>query len=1254
MRIGDRIAERFELLKNAGSGGMGVVYQARDHATDRVVALKVLVERREELSDRFTQEVELLSGLEHPHIVGYVTHGRTLEGAPYLVMPWLEGRDLQQRVAAGRLSVDEAMALVRRVADALAYLHGRGIVHRDVKPTNLFLPNDRIEEVQLIDLGIAHVTVPSRPLTLSGSLLGTPGFMAPEQARGDVAIEPTADIFALGCVLFECLTGQRLFSGSHVMAVLAKVLVDEAPRVRDLRADVPDALDLLIHRLVAKDPERRARDGEQLLQWVEDLERTLPDAPPPSARPSLTVSERRVVSVAAIVLPPSETSSKPDDVTRSEADSFLATSARFGVRLFPLDARTALALSQEGLGAVDQALVLARFARHVAVGFPDAAVALATGSALSGSRVPMGEAIDRGVTLVRDAALGPGVRVDELTAALVASRFDVQGEGDRLQLGDERVSDPTRPLLGRPTSCVGRERELALLDATYSECLDREGPKVVLVTGAAGAGKSRLRHELERRLRASPKPPRVVQCRGNPLSMATPYAQIAHLIRDVAELHEGEAASVTREKLTAHVGALVPPDQVARVTGFLGELVGASLDAKGNLPVRAARRSAEAMTDQIRLAFVATLRGWCRQQPTILILEDLHWCDAASVKLLDGAMRKLQGEALFVLALARPEAHERFPDLWRKSFATEIHLPPLSPRASETLVREVVGDAASAEEVIRLVERSDGNAFYLEELIRSAAHRMWRPTSKPPPMPRADLPETVIAVAQARLSRLDVAERRVLRAASIYGEAFSVEGVAALVDESASALGRVITSLVEHEVFTVAEQGEGEGFVFRHVLLRAAAYATLTEEDRALGHRLAAQWLEENGEDREIIALHWLEAGDRRRAVVVFTEAGEARLGRAHAEAAARCAVRALLLGDPESEGVDEITGRVRLLADALDAARFIDAREVMTGLEGHAAPWSQAGAEGGRGLVTAALERSLDAVRTRASHQVMAELFSQAACGVAALSGLKEAKAFLANARATMGVDEPLPPGVLHAAAKVSRRAGEYGDAVTALSNTVLPTGRRDRIDVLLVLATSMVAVQGRDALASGLDCVSRAEALLEEADDDPVALAHCAKARLICFDFAGQHLQMAKTAEEAAAFARSAGLRYEECAHLHNLADARVRLGQFDEARQALAQSGELAQDMEVAWIHQINAALLAYIDGQSAKIEEVASLFHAAKNGLCELHARYWLGQLLAAQGSPRAADELGRALVLARKLGIRVFADECAQAVADLGS
>jgi len=1253
MRPGEVVTERFEILRSAGSGGMGVVYQAHDRQTDRAVALKVLIEREEGLTDRFAEEIELLSALDHPHIVGYVSNGFTNDGAPYLVMPWLEGQDLEARLRAGPLSIDETLTIAQCVADALACLHGRGLVHRDLKPSNLFLPEGRLDRVKVIDLGIARSTIPTRPLTMSGILMGTPGFIAPEQARGEREIAPTVDVFALGCVLFECLTGKRLFGGSHVMAVLAKILLEEPPRARELRPDVPEGLDALIHKMVAKDPARRPRDGAELAQWLEAMR----DAPPGSTRSlapaSLTANEQRVVTVVVAVLPASRGAPTYGvDATRTSADPFRASSSRFGVRVHPLAEGIAIALAPDGYSAVDQASLLARFGHHVMEAFPGAAVALATGSAVTGARLPVGEAIDRGVTMVRAAAPGRGVHLDDVSARLITSRFDVHREGGRIFLDDERVSlDPTRPLLGKPTSCVGRDGEFAILEASFAECTDGGGPKVLLVTAPAGTGKSRLRHEFVRRLRAaSTIAPRVLQCHGDPLHIATPYAQIAQAVRHAAGLHEREPPSVVREKLAAHLGELVPPGDVDRIADFLGEMVGASFDDDGRLRLRAARQNAEAMADQVRLAFEDVLRAWCRKQPVILVLEELHWGDPATVKILDGALRKLEGEPLLVLAMARPEVHERFPGLWKNRHVTEIRLPPLAQRACMKLVREIMGENAVAEDVRRIIERCEGNAFYLEELIRAAAERPPANGNARPPTPRHDeLPETVIAVAQARLERLDPMARKVLRAASILGDTFWLEGVCALVGERPAALGPSFDALIEHEAIALSEQPRFAGvreYAFRHALLRGAAYATLTDGDRALGHRLAAQWLERVDEDREVIAIHWLEGGERRRAGAAFAAAGEALWSRAQAEAAARCAVRSLLLGDLPAEGPEAISARVRLLDDAVETTRRIDARDVMDGLERYVSIPDEARASGAlQTVVHVALDRAIEALRGIEDASTLSIVLARGGCALAALSDFKEARRLLDEATALAEDDGPRLWHAHYASAKAAFWAGEYGSVVELLSSVVLPTDPRERVDMLLFLATATVAVLGPEGLDRGLAHVTRAESLLDAGDEDPVAQVHCAKARVTCFYFAGQHAKAAEAAEAAVLLSRRAGLRYEECIHLHNVGELTLRQGQLDRAREALVASTEIARDIGAERIHLHNEALIAFLDGRAARLEELAQGFRDVGNAFHELHARYWLGHLLASRGEANARRELASARELARELQVRAMADDC---------
>jgi predicted ATPase len=232
----------------------------------------------------------------------------------------------------------------------------------------------------------------------------------------------------------------------------------------------------------------------------------------------------------------------------------------------------------------------------------------------------------------------------------------------------------------------------------------------------------------------------------------------------------------------------------------------------------------------------------------VLVLEDLQWADLPSIKLIDTALGALSDQPLMVLALARTKMHELFPQLSSDRSAQEIRLRRLSRRASEQLVRQALGEAVDDETLRTLVERSEGHALYLEQMIRAVADGE----------SAAATPPAVLAMVQTAIEKLDPSARRVLRAASIFGETFWRGGVEALLGGGDTAAW--IAELVEMDMFAARDEARFPGdaeFRFRHELVREAAYETLTEGDRVAGHWLAGQWLEQVGADAAILAEHF-------------------------------------------------------------------------------------------------------------------------------------------------------------------------------------------------------------------------------------------------------------------------------------------------------------------------------------------------------------------------------------------------------------
>jgi len=1126
-----------------GGGAAGDIFRALDQSTGRTAALKFLRSTASpEEAIRFRREVAVLAELRHPNVVEYLDHGVWSDGRPFLAMEWLDGEDLGKRTRRQPLGMRDAVELVRRAAQALAAVHARGVVHRDLKLSNIFLVKGRGTAIKVIDFGVVRPAEPDGFTTAPGTIVGTPHYMSPEQARGE-AVDPRADVYALGSVLFRLLTGRNVFETEHVIALLGRLVLEDPPRVASVRFDVSPTLDEVVGRALSRNRDARyphagefaralARAGE-LNNDPPATERSNSQVRPRrrgrddestgtgtgtgsnssrQTRPGLTV--RRVVTCLLYDL-----GTTSGEITISDD---LADIAGEDIRIERIAGGQTIAVFGVERSRGDEVIRAARTALQILRDFPLARVVVANGHAHALRANLAGEALDRAAAQLERATPGM-IRLDLHAAAALESSFETTRDADGAILFREDPRDVApRQLLGTITPTIGRERELDGLQAIYADTVHDSYPRAAVIVGPPGIGKSRLRSELLQRLSLAPTPPEVLLCRGDRGLGGASLSTLGLALRARMGVQDGAIRDEQVRAVEVFVKSRVPRP-LHGIAPFLGELVGVRFPDREDEHLRAARLNEQLMQARVRMALEAFVRTQAGRIPQVIVVEDAHAADDATLSHLSGLLAS-NDVRLLVVATGQSELDRTHPDLFaHPTTSPAVGAPPRAPRllrlalsplasvAAERLVSIVLPSLESSKRS-ELVRRAAGNPLVLEELMRGVAEG------------RHDLSLTVHALVQQRLDRLSPEVHEVVHAAAVLGTVFWQGAVMRQLErEVAHELATAEREELILRQGTSAVAGEIE-WVFRQELVREAAYASLLDEDKRALHRRAGDWLEGvGGADLGHVAHHFHVAGELTHAASLYARATEQAMASfSQMDIALELARRGLECGATGDERATLLVTKAHVFSRTGRLGEGIEPAEQAAQL---VKPGSEPWVEAQRLLATCLVESG-----RAADGEARLGWALQSSGG--ALSSANRSLLTAARVRALIDLNRPgLALGVADDALRFAREAGASGNIATLRA-----------LDARL-FALMSIGNPG-EAYANGLELIAHAEA----AGDSHLA----SRARIntaSALNYLGAYEPARDLIERALPDVRGFRLRLLEASALHNLSMSLARTGALED---------------------------------------------------------------------------------------------------------
>lgn len=899
--VGQRLGETYRVERVIGSGGMSKVYVAEHERLGRSYAVKVLrpaLSSHAEVTSRFLREARTVASLRHPGIVDVVDCAETDDGLHYMVMELLVGESLGALLAReGMLEIGRAIEIAKQTAQALQAAHCAGVVHRDVKPDNIFLSrtHDGQEQVKVLDFGIARLAGTVR-LTQQGEVLGTPQYSSPEQARGDSELDHRSDIYSLGSTLFHAVCGRPPFDAETSVATLIQHLTTPPPPPRSLRPVLSRSLETLLLRMLEKSPSNRVQSAEEV---IAGLTAVAVGAGPDTGTtgPLVEISaaglhEIRVVTVLVADIDAKAIEDIEDQVTATaRAFEVLAEEVQLeGGAVDQLAGNRAFGLFGLSVSFGDEPLRAVRSAYAAHRRCPqgvDLRIAVGTGRALSlSSTNPTGPAASAAARLLELVPFG-AVIVDAATYGRVRSAYrgrsvlDVDKKKGAYLL-EERIepvelTTPSGLAFEPEIPTIGRHTQLDSVWDLLNQAIAERRPKVVLVTGEPGVGKSRLKTDLFLRADGAPDfDVSYLEGAAQPFGQEQPFSVLGVILRTRAGLTmnctEDDALELIR-KVVVQAGLTDDVDAHAEILSVVARLGGTPSSSLALLIESSPRRLRERVIE----SFTALMNGMARVRPFLLCIEDAHCLDRASVEAIARLAAVQDDLPLLIMVLGRPEAGDRLEGV---NETTRIELGALERSDAQKLLKHMLrADPPSELEEI-VWERTEGVPLFVEEMFFALRQRgavvpsedSWQLSKE---VALVDIPPSIEGVVQARLDALDPELKQVLRRASVLGTTVWDDAMAALGTQD---FDRLISELTTRDVLIPRHKSTIAGcreYGFRSALLRDVVYRMLPTLDRVALHSSAADWLAEKSAEPAVLGRHLERANRLNEAAAQYLQAGD-------------------------------------------------------------------------------------------------------------------------------------------------------------------------------------------------------------------------------------------------------------------------------------------------------------------------------------------------------------------------------------------